>query len=108
MASKRGSNSPPPIEVKLFTVEEIDRGIAKLRRRIEEVSALQKGVRYDDARIRTAEINLRETIREVFGGGSPEFDYHKHHNIHKGGWGLYDTEQDHQRKNSLKVPQTPT
>jgi hypothetical protein len=77
MASRRGA-TPPPIEVKQFTADEIDRGIAKLRRRIDEVGGLEPGgIRYDDARVGTAETNIRETVRDVFGSASPEF--HDHH-----------------------------
>lgn len=79
--------APPPIEIKQFTPEEIERGIMKLQRRIAEVEAL-------DAR-RAAEpgapergvvaSNVRETIREVFGTNSPEFHEHNFLDIWAGG-----------------------
>ncbi len=86
MVSRKPSN-PPPIEIKQFTADEIERGIAKLQRRIPDVVAL-------DAR-RAAEpgapereivaSNVRETIREVFGPNSAEFREHSFFDIWAGG-----------------------
>jgi predicted nucleotide-binding protein len=100
MAGKRGATSPPQIEVKRFTVADIDKGIAKLRRRIDEVSGLQEGVKHDDARVRNAETNIRETIRDVFGGASPEFHDHENDTIWRsdGGFSMYDAPGDYQRR----------
>ena len=68
MVRRRTPPEPPSIEVRQFTRPEINRGIGKLRRRIEEVNALDpRQTRYDDAKIDTVEANIRETIREVFG-----------------------------------------
>jgi uncharacterized protein (TIGR02391 family) len=72
---------PPPIEPHVFTSpEEIDRGIAKLNRRIEELdrldipAAITQHTGADDVVIS----NVRESIREIFGSNSPEFDEHQH------------------------------
>lgn len=76
---------PPDYVSKRFTVIEIERGIAKLRRRIDEVQALkEKRVRYDDQAVRNAEFNIRETIREVFGDASAEYDEHRYYDIWSG------------------------
>ena len=99
MASRRGATpSPPTLEVKQFTVDEIDRGIPKLRRRIGEVAGLQQGVAFDDARVRTAETNIRESIRDVFGSASPEFHDHQYHDIWHGGYNSNDDDGDRQQK----------
>jgi hypothetical protein len=97
MASKRGSN-PPMIEVKKFTIAEIDQGIAKIRRRITEASGLEKNVHFDDASRRTAETNIRETIRDVFAPNSPELSDHQYHTIWHGGHGMYDDDNARQKK----------
>jgi predicted nucleotide-binding protein len=108
MASRRGT-TPPLIEVKQFTVGEIDRGIAKLRRRIEEVGGLeQAGISYDDARVRTAETNIRESIRDIFGQNSPEFTDHQPHNIWHGGYNYLDNPRQLQGKFMAGVVQTKT
>lgn len=89
----------PEIVAKRFTIPEIDVGIKKFRRRVEEVNGLATDkVRYDDARVSTAEANIRETIRDVFGPQSPEFDDHQYHTIWYGGYGLYDGEGESQQK----------
>jgi predicted nucleotide-binding protein len=98
MASRRGTTPPPSIQVKNFTVPEIDQGIAKLRRRIDEVVGLQQGIRFNDARVRTAETNIRETIRDVFGPSSPEFSDHQYHDIWHGGHNMNDDDSDRQQK----------
>jgi uncharacterized protein (TIGR02391 family) len=79
MARKRASE--PVIEPKVFaTTEEIDRGIAKLARRIAEVdrvdvpAAIIERNGADDV----AMSSVRETIREIFGSNSPEFNEHGH------------------------------
>jgi uncharacterized protein (TIGR02391 family) len=68
-----------------FTEDEISLGEQKLWRRIAEVKALkEKGVRFDDQAVKTAEFNIQETIREVFGEDSAEYDRHRHHDIWQG------------------------
>jgi predicted nucleotide-binding protein len=98
MASRRGTTPPPFIQVKNFTVPEIDQGIAKLRRRISEVTGLQQGVHFRDGRVRNAESNIRETIRDVFGPTSPEFNDHQYHDIWHGGLNMNDDDHDRQQK----------
>ncbi len=93
----RRPSPPPPPEIKQFTPDEIEHGITKLRRRIEEVKALDPhqptglaqlttpAVRYDDQRVRNAEHAISTTILEVFGPNSPEYRRHQHHRIWHGG-----------------------
>jgi uncharacterized protein (TIGR02391 family) len=64
--------------------EEIDRAVAKLQRRIAELEALdvQSALQQDDmGTIYVAGSNFRETIREVFGQGSPEFRDHRNFHL---------------------------
>src|SRR5438309_3322807 len=76
----RGKYEPPPIEIRKFTRSEIDWGITKLRRRLDEVRGLDpKEIPFDDARVEVVASNIRETIREVFGSRSPEFNDHQYH-----------------------------
>ena len=106
MISRRKSE-PPRIEVKVFTVEEIDRGIPKLKRRIEEVNNLDPNqIHHDDTRIKTAETNIRETIREVFCPNSPEFRDHQYHHIWHGGYNMMESDHGLQRKFAEGIPQT--
>ena len=109
MMARRKTPEPPPIEVRQFTRSEIDRGIGKLRRRIEEVNALDPNqIRFDDAKIDTVESNIRESTREVFGPRSPEFRDHEHHRIWHGGYNMMDSEGQRQRKFADGIPQTVT
>lgn len=86
MARKRPE--PPPIEPRDFrSVEEIEAGISRLQRRIRELEQLDvraaviEGTGADDV----AESNARESIREVFGSNSPEFQEHQHIRLWAGG-----------------------
>jgi len=89
LAKRTTSSQSPVIESKTFTLSEIDAGIRKLRKRIEEVQALDpRQVAYDDARVATVASNIRETIREVFGTNSPEYHEHRHHQIWHGSRGI--------------------
>jgi len=80
--TKRSSPQGPELCQKEFTLPEIEQGLRKLGRRIEEARAfdLQNPASLD-ARIATLESNIRETLREVFGPSSPEFWEHQHHDV---------------------------
>jgi uncharacterized protein (TIGR02391 family) len=78
----------PEIEPKLFCdVEEIDRAIFKLQRRIKEIeeidipAAVARHTGADD----TAQSNLRNSILEIYGPHSPEYREHKTISIWAGG-----------------------
>jgi hypothetical protein len=103
----RKTITQPTIEVKRFTIPEIDAGIRKLRRRIEEVNGLSgSGTQYDDAKAKTAESNIRETIRGVLGQNSPEFHDHQYHDIWDVGYEMGDADHEMQRKLLSGIPQT--
>jgi uncharacterized protein (TIGR02391 family) len=83
----RRQPDPPPVEPREFrSPEEIDAGIAKLRRRIQELENLniQAAFLNSTGEIETARSNLRDSVREVFGPNSPEFDEHKYIEIWAG------------------------
>jgi uncharacterized protein (TIGR02391 family) len=104
--AKKGYNRPP-IEIRSFTVEEIEFGIRKLARRKAEVEGLNPSdVRHGDPQIRNIESNIRNTVREVFGENSPEFHEHGHLTIWRGGVAFNETEHVLQRKFAEGIPQT--
>lgn len=85
MANRRRPQDPPPIEIKQFTADEIPRGIAILRRRIEEVQSLRTNkVSYNDQRVRNAESNISSSVLDIFGANSPEYQEHQGHSIWQG------------------------
>lgn len=85
MPPRRSSQQPPPLEVKNFMPDEIEAGIVKLKRRVDEVKALQaENVQHDDQRVENAQQNISRTVLEVFGPNSPEFRQHQHHRIWRG------------------------
>jgi uncharacterized protein (TIGR02391 family) len=108
MPQKRKPSSPP-IEIREFTLDEINIGIKKLTRRIDDVKNLDpKSIRYDDAIVSNTEANIRDTILEVFGNNSPEFQKHKYHKIWHGNINLMDSDGERQSKFAAGIPQTIT
>jgi uncharacterized protein (TIGR02391 family) len=82
---KRTPAQPHPPVVKQFRPEEIDPAIGKLRRRLDEIRAIDPTrVRYDDEAVNIAERNIRSTILEVFGADAPEYHDHQYHRIWHG------------------------
>jgi uncharacterized protein (TIGR02391 family) len=78
---------PPPIVPRSFrSVEEIDAGIRKLERRIEELAQLdvRAAIMDDNGADDVVRSNIREAIRDVFGSDSPEFKEHGHISIWAG------------------------
>jgi len=68
-----------------FSPQEIKYGINKLRKRLEDIEKLRlDNVKYDDQRVNNVEFNIRETIREVFGPQSPEFNRYQYYDIWDG------------------------
>ncbi len=106
MAKKSITNSEV-MEVKAFTMSEIDIGIRKLRRRIEKINSLStSNVAYNDAQVKTAETGLRETVREIYGQNSPEFKDHQLHRIWHGGYNSMDIPAIKQSKFEKGIEQT--
>jgi predicted nucleotide-binding protein len=108
MASRK-SNQPVPPERRVLTADDIERGITKLRRRIDEVNALDpNAVGFDDARVDNVESNIRTTVSDIFGPGSPEFAEHGHLAIWHGGYNMMDPPSARQQKFARGIPQTVT
>lgn len=78
---------PPAVESRVFqSTDEIDRGLAKLQRRVQELEQLDipRAQMNDTGEITVARSNVRDSIREVFGFNSPEFREHEHIDIWAG------------------------
>ena len=64
-------------------LDKIDRGIEALQQRVAQVEDLQQdGFPYRDALRARVELQIRETVRQVFGERSPEFQRYKNHRLH--------------------------
>lgn len=76
--SRKKTPEASPVISKEFTLEEIDRGIEKLKRWVGELNAIDPNVTpHGDASIENLTHRIRESIREVFGEHSPEFRKYK-------------------------------
>jgi uncharacterized protein (TIGR02391 family) len=83
----RNTPSVPEIELKNFSnTDEIDRAIAKLQRRVNEIEQIDvaSAVRNRTGAIDAARSNLRNTILEIYGPHSPEFREHEHIDLWSG------------------------
>jgi uncharacterized protein (TIGR02391 family) len=79
---RKASSSPPPVEIRDLSLEEIERGIVKLRRRVSEIEGIDPhAIRWDDQRGDTAAQNIRDAILEIFGPNSPEYRTNEYHRI---------------------------
>lgn len=109
MSARNKSSQEPEVEVKQFTLEEIEIGIKKITKRIEDVEKLLSDkVRYDDQRNWNVKGNIVETIRDIFGSKSPEFKKYQHHSIWHGPLLAGDSDYSRQMKFEAGVPQTVT
>jgi uncharacterized protein (TIGR02391 family) len=79
MPVRRQSPEHAELKIKEFaSFEEIDNGIAKLRKRITDVEAIDpRIVRYDHEKVRDVEESISNTILDVFGPDSPEYLAHR-------------------------------
>lgn len=83
------SKGRPPaqiIEAKVFTtLEEVDQAIVKLKRRLEEVQALDsERIGHDDPAVRSAAENFSDTVRAIYGQNSPEYRRFQYYRIRHG------------------------
>ncbi|MGH7163894.1 MAG: hypothetical protein ACREIS_00035 [Nitrospiraceae bacterium] len=82
MARSRSTDAPRPRQRVFTSVDEVNQAIQSLRDRYAQVEELRKdGLPYRDALRVTAEFQIRETIRQVFGDRSAQFHEHQHHRI---------------------------
>jgi len=83
--AKRIASPPQLIDKQFSSADEIDRAIAKMERRIKDLEAITGAIIYNQPGAReVAESNARNTIREVFGPDSPEFDENKSFSLFEG------------------------
>jgi uncharacterized protein (TIGR02391 family) len=88
-----------PVEIRRLTLEDIERGIARLRRRIEDTRLLKPTglarqlamqtrpdlqVRHDDQRVRNVEQKIEADVAEIFGPNSPEVHANRFFSIWRG------------------------
>ncbi|MEP6888635.1 MAG: hypothetical protein ABI945_09995 [Nitrospirales bacterium] len=72
--AKNKTPDPQPKDKIFASADEISQSISKLRARIHQVEELKRdGLPYRDALRVTAEYQLRDSIREIFGERSPEY-----------------------------------
>lgn len=77
------AKSKPTRDKVFVSAKEVEGAIGKLRARMAQVEELKKdGLPYRDALRVTAEFQIRETIREIYGEKSPEFQEHQDHRIY--------------------------
>ena len=89
MPKKRPDSTP--IEPREFrSVDEVDSGISKLERRIRDLEQLdvEAAVLNDTGAGDVVRSDVRETIREVFGPNSPEFNEHQYIRVWAGSMGV--------------------
>jgi hypothetical protein len=77
--AKNKATEPQPKEKVFASADEISHSIVKLRARIHQVEELKRdGLPYRDALRVTAEYQIRDTIRDIFGERAPEYLDHQH------------------------------
>lgn len=77
--AKNKAPEPQPKDKVFTSADEISQSISKLRARIHQVEELKRdGLPYRDALRVTAEYQLRDSIREIFGERSSEYLQHQH------------------------------
>jgi uncharacterized protein (TIGR02391 family) len=106
MATRRRLPEPPQIQPKIFTSpQEIDLAINKLRKRLDEIKGLDpKRIRYDDQEVYNIEHRVKDTILEVFGSNTPEYDRHKYFEIRYGGQYVDTPEYESQQQFAEGIP----
>jgi uncharacterized protein (TIGR02391 family) len=90
MPPKKQHPKPEIVPAEFASVEEIDRGIKKLQRRIDDLGQLnvRKAILTDNGELDVVRSDIRATIREVFGPNSPEFKEHGYIQIWVGPMGV--------------------
>jgi len=106
MAGRR-PQGPPPIQSKDFTLEDIENGIRKLKRRIEDVKALDPNdTRYDDHRVEAATRDIQADIGDIFGRNSHEYSAHGNHSVGYPSMLMGGSDLEYQRDFARNLPHT--
>lgn len=107
--ANRQTSSQRTSETNNFTSNKIQVGIKKLQKRISELHDLeQKQPNYKDASVDNIEHAIIDSIRDVFGVNSPQFDRHEDLRIWHGGYNMGDDDYTRQRKFLAGIHQTIT
>ncbi len=79
-----------------MNIEKIEKGITKLKRRVNELEQLRANhARHDDPAVEVVEAAIPNTILEVFGSSSPEYKQYQNHEIR---YGAFNIDEDQQPK----------
>lgn len=79
---RRSSKQPPPPPPKDWTLAAVDRGIAKLKRRMAEVEALgAEDITNSDPRVTPLESEIRANVEDIFGAGSLQQTENRHFSL---------------------------
>lgn len=82
MAGRRSQSRDPEEGPKRLTLEDVEIGLRRMRRRIDEVKALDlHTMRYDDPRVEAATRNIHADLIDTFGRRSPEYGAHGAHSV---------------------------
>lgn len=101
---RNGVGQSEPAEL---TLSDIEKGITKLSKRIREVHDLENcRAAYSDAQVTNVERNIRDTVRDIFGEQSPEFEDNQYLQIWHGGHNYLDSEEILQKKFMDGIPHT--
>jgi hypothetical protein len=80
-----------------LNIQEIERGITKLKRRVNDLEQLKAdNARHDDPAVEVVETNISNTVLEIFGKESKEYEQYQNHEIWHGDLTFYDTDEDRQ------------
>src|SRR2546427_953636 len=108
MPRKRIAEQHVPV-IRELTANEIDRGISKLKRRTDELKALQENyVSYDDAAVDNVENSISDAVLEIFGAESPEFQRYGHFRIDSGFSIMGQSESESQAQFRASLPNAVT
>lgn len=111
MASRRSKPpQPAPIEIKQFTnPAEIDRAIQKLKMRLEKVKNLDpNNTPYNDQEVYNIEGRISDTILDIFGPNSPEYNRHQYFHFDRGLIYMDKPDYETQKDFAAGLPQAAT
>lgn len=88
------------------TKQDVQKGLSKLLRRIEDINGLDAEVSFDDPKIAVLLSSIKSTIRDVFGAESSEFRENQYHQISRGRMHVGMSRQQLQRNFQNGIPHT--
>lgn len=77
-----------------MNTQEIERGITKLKRRVNDLEQLRaNNARHDDPAVEAIEANISNTVLEIFGKESKEYKQYQNHEIWSGAFNINEDQQ---------------